>query len=143
MQAAPIRLRPHHFLCMLTFVGKGYSPAFVANMQQIVQRIRQGAAIELVEGPDDVCRPLLSAPDVGENPPHCGNPSVTARDARALADIAATLGGPPRQISATILTQLQKTFADGTVRPACAGCPWHSLCDDIAATGFIGTVLAQ
>ena len=30
-----IRLRPHHLLWVVTYVGRGYSPAFTANMTRI------------------------------------------------------------------------------------------------------------
>lgn len=35
----PVRLRPHHLLCMQTFVGNGYSEAFVENMKQVLARL--------------------------------------------------------------------------------------------------------
>ena len=38
----PIRIRPHDLLCMLTFVGKGYSPEFVANFERIAGLIASG-----------------------------------------------------------------------------------------------------
>ena len=32
-----IKLRAHHLLCLLTYVGKGYSPAFTANYDRVEQ----------------------------------------------------------------------------------------------------------
>ncbi|OWU61413.1 2Fe-2S ferredoxin, partial [Staphylococcus aureus] len=37
-----IRLRGHHLLCMLTYVGKGYSPAFVENYDAMAGRLGRG-----------------------------------------------------------------------------------------------------
>ena len=34
-----VRLRAHHLLCMLTYVGKGYTAAFTANYDRIVERL--------------------------------------------------------------------------------------------------------
>lgn len=34
LQALPIRLRPHHALCMQFFIGKGYSEEFTKYMYQ-------------------------------------------------------------------------------------------------------------
>ena len=48
-----VRLRPHHLLCLLTYVGKGYSPAFTANYDAIAMRIEQGEELLIVSGPDD------------------------------------------------------------------------------------------
>ncbi len=55
-----VRLRAHHLLCMLTYVGKGYSPAFVENYEVIAARLSAGEEIELVAGPDDICGPLTA-----------------------------------------------------------------------------------
>ncbi|WP_292282104.1 DUF1284 domain-containing protein, partial [Mesorhizobium sp.] len=61
-----VRLRAHHLLCLLTYVGKGYSPAFTANYDVVVKRLAGGEDILIVSGPDDICAPLLS-----ESEPHC------------------------------------------------------------------------
>ena len=62
---APIRYRPHHFLCSLGFEGKGYSPEFTANMTAIVMgRLRaeggETARIVVVTEADDICAPCPS-----------------------------------------------------------------------------------
>ena len=134
-----IRLRPHHFLCMLTFVGEGYSPRFVANYGRIIDRSRSGERIVLVEGPDDICAPLLSTQD-----PHCHNDSVKLRDVKALADVAALTGlelqaGSELVLDAAQIARLQAEFAAGAIRKACGGCQWSGLCDRVADSGFAGT----
>ena len=70
-----IRLRPHHLLCLLTYVGKGYGEAFTRNYDGIAQRLSAGEPILVVEGPDEICAPLLADPDT-----HCRRPGVTGRD---------------------------------------------------------------
>ena len=55
-----IHLRPHHLLCLLTYVGKGYGDAFIRNYDRIAQRLSMGEAIMVVDGPDDICAPLLT-----------------------------------------------------------------------------------
>ncbi|MBS0351742.1 MAG: DUF1284 domain-containing protein [Proteobacteria bacterium] len=54
-----INFRPHHFLCTFCFQGKGYSPDFVANYQNIVTRIQQDpeTKIKVVDHTDSVCTP--------------------------------------------------------------------------------------
>jgi hypothetical protein len=37
-----IELRGHHLLCILTYMGKGYTPAFVENYDAIVAQINRG-----------------------------------------------------------------------------------------------------
>ncbi len=57
-----VELRPHHLLCMLTYVGKGYSPAFCANYDAVLARLSAGEEILLVDGPDSVCAPPCRSP---------------------------------------------------------------------------------
>ncbi|VVC77302.1 hypothetical protein AQUSIP_26290 [Aquicella siphonis] len=56
-----LRFRPHHFLCALCFQGRGYSPAFVANFQNIMQTLNsnqgENASIEVIDHTDSICNP--------------------------------------------------------------------------------------
>ncbi|MFI5409667.1 DUF1284 domain-containing protein [Kaistia sp. UC242_56] len=138
-----VRLRAHHLLCMLTYVGKGYTPAFCTNYDAITTRLTRGEDIEIVAGPDDVCAPLLSTDD-----PHCHNDSVLVRDAEAAAAVSALLETPVSDgfrlsLDAMTLTRFQAAFAAGTTRTACGGCEWSALCDSVAAGGFRGTRLSK
>lgn len=136
-----VRLRPHHLLCMLTFVGEGYNPAFVANYRRIAARLSAGEPIEIVSGPDDICAPLLRDEDV-----HCRGASVAGRDAAALADLGKLLG---RELKAgsviasdpALLRRLRQAFSAGVARRACAGCEWSGLCDRIAGEGYQGALV--
>lgn len=132
-----IRLRPHHLLCMLTFVGKGYSPRFTANYEVLAQRLSRGETIVVVEGPDDICTPLLE----DENAPHCLGESVSGRDAVALASVSGLLGralsvGSSIVPGASLFRTLRRHFASGRLRAACTGCEWTSLCDHVAEGGY-------
>ena len=133
-----IRLRPHHLLCLLTYAGKGYSPSFTANYDLIAERLSQGEEIEIVEGPDDVCAPLLA-----ENDAHCWRESVIERDMQASSDIGklgiAIETGGITKLDADLLWRMRAAFGKGLTRPACAGCEWSDLCSTIAASGFDGT----
>ena len=136
-----VRLRGHHLLCLLTWSGKGYSPAFTAGFTAIATRIAAGEAVVLVEGPDDVCAPMLDSPDC-----HCRNDSAAGRDARALRDVALLLGRPLAAgqrlvLEPGTLARMRRAFASGSIRGACAGCEWSGLCRDIADDGFAGAVL--
>jgi hypothetical protein len=56
-----IQYRPHHFLCTLGFQGKGYSPQFIDNFQQISDilnsREGDGIPIQVVQQTDSICGP--------------------------------------------------------------------------------------
>jgi uncharacterized protein len=136
-----VRLRPHHLLCMLTFVGKGYSPTFVENYHAIAQRLNAGESIVIVEGPDDVCQPLTHAADA-----HCFGQSVNDRDGLAAQAVTALLQIPIQPGAeiipdAALLAKLRQGFSQGAVRKACAGCEWSGLCDGVALSDYAGAVI--
>ncbi|NDV89467.1 DUF1284 domain-containing protein [Aurantimonas aggregata] len=131
-----VRLRAHHLLCMLTYVGKGYSPAFTANYDVIVGRIDRGEDILIVEGPDDICAPLL-----GDEDSHCLRESVVERDDRAAEAVAVLLcrtigpGGRIR-LNPDMLQTMRWAFRSSEGRRACMNCEWASLCSSVAEDGF-------
>ncbi|KAA9388877.1 DUF1284 domain-containing protein [Neorhizobium galegae] len=121
---------------MLTFVGEGYSPAFVANYRRLAGRLSAGEPIEIVSGPDDICAPLLSDEDA-----HCFGASVTGRDAAALADVARLLEreleiGSVIASDPALFEKLRRAFSAGVTRRACTGCEWSSLCDRIVGEDY-------
>ena len=131
-----ISLRPHHLLCMLTYVGKGYSPAFTANYDVIAGRLSAGEEIMIVTGPDDICQPLLESGDA-----HCLTDSVEQRDRLAAEDLANLLARPIAAgqhflLDAATLTRQRAAFAQGQLRTACSRCEWADLCTEIAGEDF-------
>lgn len=156
-----IRLRPHHLLCVLTYVGRGYDARFVSNFDGVVARLSAGEDILVVDGPDDICRPLLvsaasvadadASADVGADaganaPPHCLCASVVLRDAQAALDVGELLGidlppGATLRFDGPFLARLRAAFAAGTIRRACAGCQWSTLCSEVAGDRFAATSL--
>ena len=145
MGTAPtVRLRPHHLLCLLTYVGRGYSPAFVANLDGIAARVAAGARIRLVDGPDDICAPLTAAQR--RQRVHCRGRRVVWRDRRAARAVARLLGRPVAtggllRLDAAVVRRLRRAFTARTIRSACLGCPWARLCSTVAASGFRGARL--
>jgi len=96
----------------------------------------QGEDILIVEGPDDICAPLL-----GEADPHCGRKSVRERDDMAAHDVGELLNhsikaGSQFSIDKAWLHQMSTAFADGRTRHACMGCEWSDLCSTISANGY-------
>jgi hypothetical protein len=122
---------------MLTFVGKGYTSAFVTNFEQVVSRIAAGnEPIEIVAGPDDICAALLTETDC-----HCHNPDIVLRDhhaAKAIGDLLQQPVQPGAHIllGDTQLRLLRQSFAAGTIRQACVGCQWKATCDAVAKDQF-------
>jgi hypothetical protein len=136
-----VRLRPHHLLCMLTYVGKGYSEAFVANYDAVAKRLSDGEDILVVDGPDDLCAPLLHEADA-----HCREQSVVERDRQAALDIGTLLATPigaesRLQFGRTGLIAMREAFSRGETRRACLGCQWADLCDAVAGRHYRDTRL--
>lgn len=135
-----VALRAHHLLCTLTYVGEGYSAAFVANYDGIAARLAGGECIRIVDGPDDVCAPLRRAGD-GR---HCLGAHAAERDRRAARDLEPLTGCPMSpgarlRLDAASLARLRSAFAEGSVRAACRGCEWRNLCTRVAHRGYLGT----
>lgn len=126
---------------MLTYVGRGYTPAFTANYDAAMARLNAGEAILMVEGPDDICAPMLT-----ESEHHCLKPRIEGRDARAAQAVADLLGigirsGIMLRLDAAMLEKLRAAFARGTIRAGCIGCRWAPFCSEIAAAGYDGAKL--
>ncbi|AZO31642.1 MULTISPECIES: DUF1284 domain-containing protein [unclassified Mesorhizobium] len=136
-----VRLRAHHMLCLLTYVGKGYSSAFTANYDKVVRRLGEGEAVLIVSGPDDICAPMLDEPE-----PHCLGEGAAERDGLAARDVGALLGRPIQAgdrlvLDASGLSRMRKAFSAGLTRQACSGCEWSGLCSAVAGSGFHDTRL--
>lgn len=139
----PVRLRGHHFLCILTYRGYGYTPAFVENMTAIVGQIAGGRPVQLGEGPDAVCGGL-TADDRSACNHDCGKAETRELDHVAVAEIGQALGidfARPLIIDQPMVGLLRSAFADRSIRSACRRCPWSDFCTEIAAEAFSATKL--
>lgn len=136
-----IRLRGHHLLCLLTYKGLGYSPAFVEGMTATAKALAAGATAEIIEGADDICAPLCRE----EDHPHCHEATVPERDRQALTLVSTILGrdvavGDRFAFDAPLRRRLREAYAAGAFAGACALCEWQPLCRDIASSGFADTL---
>lgn len=139
----PVRLRGHHFLCMLTFRGLGYSAEFTANMAAKIDNIKNGAPVIIVEGPDDICAGMSKA-CINATGHDCRMADIVAMDETARLDVEMLLGRNlihSKPVNTSELDLLRRAFAKGSIRRACAGCSWFELCNQIAADNFSGTHL--
>ena len=139
----PVLLRGHHFLCILTFRGKGYTDAFVDNMSAKVAAIREGQPVQLVEGPDDICNGFTDA--CREICDHDCNARETAKmDRQAVEAVSSLLGRPletATPLEAAEIAALRVAYKQKSIRAACADCSWKEFCDGIADDRFTGTLL--
>jgi hypothetical protein len=138
-----VALRAHHLLCMLTYVGKGYSPAFVDNFDALILCLAAGEEVVLVNGPDAICAPLCASEGACA---HCHGARVRVRDQRAAQELAPLLGRPlctgsSLRLDRALLERLRTAYAGGALRGGCVGCEWADLCNRVAATGYEGVRL--
>jgi hypothetical protein len=122
----PIRFRPHHFLCALGYEGRGYSPAFTANMTEIVMgRLRapggEAEEIEVTEGFDAICAPC---------PKNRGHACEVQAKIERLDDAhAGALGLKPgdRLTWGEAQARIRAAVEPGGLARICAGCEWLPL----------------
>ena len=112
-----LNLRPHHLLCTRAFKGKGYSPAFVENMQRVINRLKAGCSITLITGVDAICGPCPER--IGN---HCRSEAkVQAFDAAVLSQL-----GLERKNYAYIEVDriLKSRLTESVYECICRGCEW-------------------
>lgn len=124
-----LTLRPHHILCRLGFVGYGYSPEFVEEMDRIGKALSSGRVrtVVLRNGFDNVCRACPH--HEGECDPDRLGPRGRASaefDRRTLRALKLKLGHPYPlpEINARIAALTPEQFTD-----ICQGCEWQPLSD--------------
>jgi len=138
-----IKIRGHHLLCVLCYSGEGYTSDFVKNYNAIIERLKNGASIKIVDGPDDICRPMLN-----EIERHCHEERIFHRDQTALEAISKVLDeelsvGSKLVIRDDMLAKMRRDFNAPHVRAACEGCRWYTMCTDTSDCGFRDALLGK
>lgn len=148
----PPQVRGHHLLCLLTYVGRGYSPDFVRAMDALAAHVTSGGAMQLCVGPDVLCASLTTAQ--GGCGAHCHLDRNAERDRVALHEVGSLLGramqpGTWEVLTAEKIYALRQTLqpldaqaALTGLRSACGGCEWLELCRDVSADGFAQSRIA-
>ncbi|AIW90142.1 MULTISPECIES: DUF1284 domain-containing protein [unclassified Treponema] len=110
-------LRPHHLLCTRAFKGNGYSPAFVENMQRVIDRLKTGCDITLVTGVDAIC--ALCPERIGN---HCRS------EAKVMGFDEAVLSQLGLERKTYTYTEIEKVLTARLTEPVyeciCRGCEW-------------------
>jgi uncharacterized protein len=122
----PIVLRGHHLLCVHGFQGMGYSPAFVAKMGEIVERIRdprQDFPIRVVRDFDDACQ---ACPNKGAERCEASPDSeehVQTLDRNVLTHLGLTAGEV--YLKSELVERTRRLVAPDDLAFLCAGCSWY------------------
>ena len=134
-----VRLRAHHLLCMLTYIGRGYTQKYIENFDAVAARISSGAHILIVKGEDDICAAMTDAAKAT----HCHHTDVGLRDTFANQQLETFFGVslfPGRVVSLEEgdIDRLREAFTKGDVRKACDTCGWNKICSTIAENNYAG-----
>lgn len=117
-----LRLRPHHLLCLFFYEGKGYSEAFVNNMNAISQTFNEEVftRILLVDGCDSICQ---CCPHHTKGSQCVSNQKVEFLDKKTIELFQLeTEKVYPYQVLAE---QIAKELDEGRFKEICGGCEWY------------------
>jgi len=118
-----IRLRGHHLLCLLSFSGEGYSPAFVERFRNLADSYRNpGTVVQVLCSPDDACAACPHLVGNGCTSPEDGpEGNVSALDAAVLG----ALGIGPGIQSAGDLHMRLAGLSEAHLHRLCKACSWY------------------
>lgn len=120
-----ILLRPHHALCLQTFVGKGYSSGFSENMTRIHQDLNRcpGQPVSFVFGADEICR---ACPNLKDGV--CLKEESCSELDRQVAEKLALKSGDVLSWGTVAALVKKRLLNTGAYQRICRGCSWEELC---------------
>ncbi|MDO5521341.1 MAG: DUF1284 domain-containing protein [bacterium] len=119
------KLRGHHLICMLQFQGLGYNEEFAANMDCIIQELKENPSqqITVLKNMDHICGKCPNKLDEE----HCaltrpGKPDSSVKDGRVLEVLGLDVGGTYcyQEILDRILDKVETVYD-----ACCKGCGWE------------------
>ncbi len=138
-----IQLRGHHLCCLLTYVGKGYNPDFIKNIDSVVGKIAQGAEVVIVRDFDDIC--TLSGKGACPHLDRCDREDMRRRDQIMLDNLVFAGFGPSSWLQASrlefderLVWAFRRAAARGVFSSVCEGCAWTEVCRQVIVKEFEG-----
>jgi hypothetical protein len=118
-----LRLRAHNLLCIQGFVGKGYSPAFVANMTRVVDSLEEDPEISVVGATDALCS---ACPHLADNGCTLHGEGTEYGIVHQDRDVMARLGIADGEtlLWSEILSRIRARIEPGDLDSICGTCPW-------------------
>jgi len=117
---SPIKLRPHHLLCLQGFSGKGYSNQFIQNMQDIKDKLSApNSQINMVFSSDDICAccPHLIAPGLCETAD-----SVKIKDNKVIKYFKLAQKAYNYQ---DLINEIKLNITPSIMADICSDCAWY------------------
>jgi hypothetical protein len=121
-----VRIRAHNLLCIQGFVGKGYSPGFVANMKSIVGGLGGTTEVTVVAEPDSLCS---ACPNLKQHGCTLHGEGTERGIVKQDRDVLARLGLADGQTVTwgEILARIRASVAPDDLDDICGSCPWLPL----------------
>ncbi len=121
-----MKIRAHNLLCIQGFVGKGYSPEFVANMKGIVGGLGGRTEVTVVAEPDSLCS---ACPNLHASGCTLHGEGTEKGIVKQDKDVLARLGLADGQTVAWggILARIRASVAPDDLDHICGTCPWLPL----------------
>jgi len=121
-----VRIRAHNLLCIQGFVGKGYSPEFVANMAAVIDALRDETEVTVVADPDVLCDACPNLAKSGCTLHGEGSERGIVRQDR---DVMARLGIAEGETVAwgEIVERIAGSVEPDDLDGICGSCPWLPL----------------
>jgi hypothetical protein len=121
-----VKLRAHNLLCIQGFVGKGYSPGFVANMKATVGGLGGDTEVTVVAEPDRLCS---ACPNLRTSGCALHGEGTEASIVRQDRDVLRRLGLAAGQTATwgEILARIRAAVAPADLDSICGACPWLPL----------------
>ena len=121
--ASPLRLRPHHGMCLCFFEGRGYSQGFTAHMGEVLSLLEKGRDLILTDRCDEICTACPNRE--GERCRTEGK--VSAYDRKVLEKTGLSCG---IRLSFEEFERLvgSRILAAGLREEICGDCQWDGIC---------------
>lgn len=124
-----IKFRPHHFMCTLSFRGKGYSLGFIKNYHKIVQKLAadENTLIEVVGNMDSICS---ACPNQMSETLCSSQSKITKLDSKHQEVLKLTPGEKLSWKEAKL--RIREHMTVDKFHLACAECSWkrYGVCQD-------------
>ena len=114
-------IRAHHGMCLFFFQGKGYSGAFVENMEKMKAILEENPEIRLMDSPDHIC---AACPNKATET--CAE-KASRYDREVLRRCWLSVGDtlPYREFSQIVIETILRP---GLRVDICGDCQWSGLC---------------
>jgi hypothetical protein len=121
-----VRIRAHNLLCIQGFVGKGYSPGFVANMTAVIASLDDDAEVTVAADPDVLC---AACPNLEESGCALHGEGTEEGIVRQDRDVIARLGLAEGEAYrwGEIVSRIAERVAPADLDDICGSCPWLPL----------------